>query len=87
MALALPQEEPIDPRTKRFTTNWWKFFLQLIGASLGQTPGVLTLSELTTPPVPLPGVVQIFAQDNGAGKAQLMAQFPTGAAQQILIEL
>jgi len=30
--------------------------------------------------------VRIFAQDNGAGKTQLMALFATGAAQQIAIE-
>jgi hypothetical protein len=31
-------------------------------------------------------VVILFAEDNGAGKTKLMAQFPTGAAVQIAIE-
>ena len=44
------------------------------------------LTEMTAPAAPATNGVRIFAQDNGAGKTQLMVQFATGAAQEIKIE-
>ena len=48
--------------------------------------GRLELAEVSAPAAPSADRVRIFAQDNGAGKTQLMALFATGAAQQIAIE-
>ena len=48
--------------------------------------GALEMIEQTAPAAPAANSVRIFAQDNGAGKTQLMALFATGAAQQIAIE-
>lgn len=46
----------------------------------------ITLNEIAAPAAPDANHVRIFAQDNGAGKTQLMARFATGATQQIAIE-
>lgn len=46
----------------------------------------LKFLEQTAPSAPSANQVVIFAEDNGAGKTRLMAQFNTGAAQQIAIE-
>lgn len=43
-------------------------------------------TEMTAPASPATNDVRVYAQDNGAGKTQLMALFATGAAQQIAIE-
>jgi hypothetical protein len=43
-------------------------------------------TEMTAPSAPAANGVRIYAQDNGAGKTQLMALFASGAAQQIAIE-
>ena len=43
-------------------------------------------AEQTPPSAPAANGYRIFAQDNGAGKTQLMVIFATGAAQQIAIE-
>lgn len=48
--------------------------------------GALHLQEQTAPSAPAANNVYIYAQDNGAGKTQLMALFPSGVAQQIAIE-
>jgi len=48
--------------------------------------GSLHFQEQTAPSAPAANNVYIYAQDNGAGKTQLMARFATGAAQQIAIE-
>jgi len=48
--------------------------------------GCVELLEQTAPSAATANSVRIFAQDNGAGKTQLMALFATGAAQQIAIE-
>lgn len=48
--------------------------------------GAIALKERTAPSAPPADTCYIYAQDNGAGKTQLMALFPTGAAQQIAIE-
>lgn len=43
-------------------------------------------TEMTAPSAPSANKVILYAQDNGAGKTQLMALFPTGVAQQVAIE-
>jgi len=43
-------------------------------------------AEQTPPSAPAANGYRIFAQDNGAGKTQLMVLFASGAAQQIAIE-
>ncbi len=44
------------------------------------------LTEQTAPAAGAANTVRVYAQDNGAGKTQLMALFNSGAAQQIAIE-
>jgi hypothetical protein len=48
--------------------------------------GVYEGAEQTAPSAPAANRYRIFAQDNGAGKTQLMVIFASGAAQQIAIE-
>lgn len=48
--------------------------------------GAMRLAEMTAPAAPAANGVVIYAQDNGAGKTQLMALFSSGAAQQIAIQ-
>ena len=48
--------------------------------------GNLTMMEQSSSPNAIAGTVRIWVEDNGAGKLRLMAQFPSGAAQQISIE-
>lgn len=52
----------------------------------GNGLGAIHMAERTAPSAPAANGVYIYAQDNGAGKTQLMALFATGAAQQIAIE-
>jgi hypothetical protein len=49
-------------------------------------PNYAELNERTAPAAPAANKVRIFCRDNGAGKTQLCALFPTGAVQQIAIE-
>lgn len=49
-------------------------------------PVAVLMSERTAPAAPAANEVIIYAQDNGAGKTQLMALFSSGAAQQIAIQ-
>jgi hypothetical protein len=49
-------------------------------------PNYVELNERTAPAAPAANKVRIFCRDNGAGKTQLCALFPTGAVQQIAIE-
>ena len=64
-----------------------------IGATADTRPRNLFLgsymqySEMTAPAAPAANGVRIFAQDNGAGKTQLMALFATGTAIPIATEL
>jgi len=51
-----------------------------------RSPGWLEMTELSSAPTGLSNHVRIYAEDNGAGKTRLMAQFGTGAAQQLAIE-
>lgn len=46
----------------------------------------IIMDEMGTAPTGASNAVKIYAEDNGAGKTRLMAIFPTGAAQQIVIE-
>jgi hypothetical protein len=55
------------------------------GTGLVKVATGLSLAEMSAPAA-IAGKAVIFAQDNGAGKCQLMVQFPTGAAQEIKIE-
>jgi len=61
-------------------------------AVISVAPGSATITgywagtEQTAPAAPAANGYRIFAQDNGAGKTQLMVIFATGAAQQIAIE-
>ena len=48
--------------------------------------GFIEQPEITAPSAPGANSVRIYAQDNGAGKTQLMALFSSGAAQQIAIQ-
>jgi hypothetical protein len=48
--------------------------------------GYIEGAEMTAPAAPAANGFRLFAQDNGAGKTQLMALFASGAAQQIAIE-
>ena len=48
--------------------------------------GAIRLNEMAAPSAPAANKVVIYAVDNGAGKTQLMALFPSGAAQQLAIE-
>ena len=48
--------------------------------------GAIQWQEMSAPSAPGSNKVIVFAEDNGSGKTRLMAQFATGAAQQISIE-
>ena len=66
------------------TTFAWN--IDTSGHLTAQTGVYVGITEMTAPSAPPANGVRIFAQDNGAGKTQLMALFATGAAQQIAIE-
>lgn len=55
-------------------------------AADGTTGAFLSGVEQTAPSAPSANGYRLFAQDNGAGKTQLMVIFGSGAAQQIAIE-
>ena len=57
-----------------------------IRGSSSTAGGSLEFIEQTAPAAPSANRVRLYAQDNGAGKTQLMALFATGAAQQVAIE-
>lgn len=59
----------------------------VLAVSNGSTGGAaLSLQEIAAPAAPAANHVRLYAQDNGAGKTQLMALFASGAAQQVAIE-
>ena len=61
--------------------------VSVLGLRNASTGGAaLETFEMTAPSAPAANGVRIYAQDNGAGKTQLMALFASGAAQQIAIE-
>lgn len=55
------------------------------GAGILGVP-ILQGVEVSAPAAPAANGYRLFAQDNGAGKTQLMVLFATGAAQQVAIE-
>jgi len=67
------------------TTNPSSYKLAVTG-NVGVTDGYIAGEEQTAPAAPAANGYRIFAQDNGAGKTQLMVIFATGDAQQIAIE-
>lgn len=56
------------------------------GTSQVEVGNGVQFTEITAPSAPAANKVILFAQDNGAGKTQLMALFASGAAQQVAIE-
>ncbi len=62
------------------------FNIRNIGAGVVAITGAIEGAEQTAPSAPAANGYRIFAQDNGAGKTQLMVIFASGAAQQIAIE-
>lgn len=56
------------------------------GTSQVEIGNGVQFTEMTAPAAPAANKVILFAQDNGAGKTQLMALFASGAAQQVAIE-
>jgi|SRR5262245_10941984 len=62
----------------------YKFTIDASGSF--STAGYMEMIEITAPSAPASNFVRIYAQDNGAGKTQLMALFSSGAAQQIAIQ-
>lgn len=56
------------------------------GTGLNHFGDAIELVEQAAPAAGAANSVRLFAQDNGAGKTQLMARFATGAAQQVAIE-
>jgi hypothetical protein len=68
---------------------FWRLLEQLDGriAAIERTGSRSELREVSPdPPAPGPDRVRLFARDNGAGKTQLCARFPTGAVQVISTE-
>lgn len=59
----------------------------ILGLTDGSTGGAaLELVEMTEPAAPAANKVRFLARDNGAGKTQIVAIFPSGAAQVIATE-
>ncbi|WP_457798072.1 hypothetical protein [Methylocystis sp. S23] len=56
------------------------------GADIRLAQGVVELVEISAPSTPAANRMRLWVEDNGSGKTRLMAQFATGAAQQITIE-
>lgn len=76
-----------DPVTGTMDSAFARTAAGIIKVTNGSTGGgSLHFQEQTAPSAPAANNVYLYAQDNGAGKTQLMARFATGAAQQIAIE-
>lgn len=64
--------------------------LQLLNQLTGQVAAMeakfAEMREITDPTAPSANKVRLYCRDNGAGKTQLVARFPTGAIQQVAIE-
>lgn len=56
------------------------------GTSQIEVGNGVQFTEMTAPSAPASNKVILYAQDNGAGKTQLMALFASGASQQVAIE-
>lgn len=70
----------MDVGWSRIAANIWR----ATNASTGG--GAVELLEMTAPAAGAANTVRLYAQDNGAGKTQVMALFNTGAAVQVAIE-
>ncbi|HFD38530.1 MAG TPA: LamG domain-containing protein [Anaerolineae bacterium] len=57
-----------------------------IGTYSAPVSGAILMDEISTPTAPPSNHVVWFARDNGSGKTQLCARFPTGAVQVIATE-
>lgn len=57
---------------------------QEVAATGSRTPNHFV--EQSDAAAPATNQVVVYAKDNGAGKTQLVARFPTGAVQQLAIE-
>lgn len=77
-----------DGGTKRtiWTFPWSGHPTTALPTAVPAFPNGFGLTETTAPGSATANTVMLYAQDNGAGKTQLMALFPTGVAQQIAIE-
>ena len=80
----------IDPQTGKMDVAWYRTLSELwITLEEMRALAALTyadMGEIAAPASPSADTARLFVQDNGAGKTQLMALFPTGVAQQIAIE-
>jgi hypothetical protein len=56
------------------------------GGTITHGANFMEFTEMTAPSAGATNNVRIYAQDNGSGKTQLMAVFPTGSAVQLAIE-
>ena len=65
-------------------------FLQIVDYTTGDIAAVNTkfieLDEITAPANPSANKSRLYTRDNGAGKTQLVVQFPTGAVQVLATE-
>ena len=65
-------------------------FLQIIDYTTGDIAGthakIIELDEISAPANPSANKSRIYTRDNGAGKTQLVVQFPTGAVQVLATE-
>lgn len=64
--------------------------IQFCDATTGDVAAVESkwteMQEITEPTAPGANKVRLYCRDNGSGKTQLVARFPTGAVQQVAIE-
>jgi hypothetical protein len=51
-----------------------------------KAPAYFDFAEVTAPDAPAANVGRLFVRDNGSGKTQLCARFPTGAIQVVATE-
>jgi len=68
-------------------TQHWSFDHNGALRSANGTGGHIELTEISTPPSGTTSDAKIFAEDNGAGKTRIMAQFQTGGKVLIAIEV
>lgn len=71
-----------------FDTGLERIAASIVGVNAGTaaSAGAIQLIERTAPAAGDVNTVRLYAQDNGAGKTQLMALFNTGSAVQVAIE-
>lgn len=69
--------------TNAQTTDVW---IDTDASPIIRADGSLKLTEMSDPTAPVAGNVKIYSRDNGSGKTQVVARFPTGAVQVIATE-